>query len=38
MNGFFGPATALMARLRFSYKFALSGLVALAMLVYIGVT
>ena len=38
MNGFFGPATALMARLRFSYKFALSGLVALAMLVYMGVT
>ncbi len=38
MNGFFGPATALMARLRFSYKFALSGLVALAMLVYLGMT
>ena len=38
MNGFFGPATALMARLRFSYKFALSGLVALALLLYMGVT
>jgi methyl-accepting chemotaxis protein len=38
MNGFFGPATALMARLRFSYKFALSGLVALALLLYMGAT
>ena len=38
MNGFFGPATALMARLRFSYKFALSGLVALALLLYMGIS
>jgi hypothetical protein len=38
MNGFFGPAAALMARLRFSYKFALSGLVALALLLYMGVS
>ena len=38
MTGFFGPATALMARLRFSYKFALSGLVALALLVYMGIS
>jgi methyl-accepting chemotaxis protein len=36
MNGFFGPATALMAKLRFSLKFALSGLVALALLLYMG--
>ena len=38
MNGFFGPATALMARLRFSYKFALSGLVALALLLWLGLS
>jgi len=36
MTRFFGPATALMARLRFSLKFALSGLVALALLLYMG--
>ncbi|MEA3395095.1 MAG: methyl-accepting chemotaxis protein [Pseudomonadota bacterium] len=38
MTGFFGPATALMAKLRFSLKFALSGLVALALLLYMGVS
>ncbi len=38
MTGFFGPATALMARLRFSYKFALSGIVALVLLVYMGIS
>ena len=36
MDSFFAPATALMARLRFSLKFALSGLIALALLVYLG--
>ncbi len=38
MHGFFAPATALMARLRFGLKFTLSGLVALALLVYLGLS
>ncbi len=38
MTRFFGPATALMAKLRFSLKFALSGLVALSLLLYMGVS
>ena len=38
MTGFFAPATALMGKLRFSLKFTLSGLVALALLLYLGLS
>jgi methyl-accepting chemotaxis protein len=36
MKTFFSPASALMGQLRFSLKFAVAGLVALLLLVYVG--
>ena len=38
MNAFFSPAIALMGRLRFGLKFALSGLVVFAFLLYLGLS